>query len=475
MSGRADRHDRRRPVAAVAFGLVVGGTVTVLVTAATPAARAAGGDPRDADPRPPAAAVVASCTLPVTRLAAATDTDPAVMLGGLSDLCVERQSTSRWRAWAVTDRGPNGMVTVQGRPRRTLVAPSFAPRIVELAIDWDAAEPERVAVTVTGTTTLGDRDGQPLSGRPNGLDGDPAMVDPDGSRPIAPDPDGVDPEGLVRTRSGGWWLAEEYRPSLVAATADGAASCRLVPAGQSLEGAGMEVRDSLPEAYARRRDNRGFEALALAPDESRLFALVQSPLERRDGDAAHGTGVVRLLVLDPANGDVSAEHVYPLDDASNPGRRGRGKPADVKLCAMAAVGPAALIVLEQADGEARLVLADLARATDTLPRSRGGDEPALESLRDPEAAGIVPVAKTLLADLGPALAGMRSLAGLPGRKAEGLKIEGLAIADEWHLFLINDDDFGVREDAAAASARSCLWVLRLPRPLPGFSTLTAAP
>ena len=176
MSGRADCHDRRRPVAAVAFGLVV----SVAVAAATPSARAAGGDPGDADPRPPAAAVIASCTLPATRLAAATDTDPAVMLGGLSDLCVERQSTSRWRAWAVTDRGPNGMVTVQGRPRRTLIAPSFTPRIVEFAIDWDAAVPERVAVSVTGTTMLGDRDGQPLSGRPNGLDRDPAMVDPGG-------------------------------------------------------------------------------------------------------------------------------------------------------------------------------------------------------------------------------------------------------------------------------------------------------
>jgi len=426
---------------------------------------AGGGDQAGAEERL-AAEVVASCTLPAVTLAAATPAEPAVMLGGISDLCVERLEQGRWRAWAVTDRGPNGIITVDGNERRTLLAPSFAPCIVEFAIDWDARRPERISALVTGTTTLRDSAGEPLSGRPNGAAEDPRIVDPSGTRSIASDPDGVDTEGLVRTRSGACWLAEEYRPSLLAATSDGIVRHRFIPAGQTLAGAGMKVSDALPNTYAERRDNRGFEALAIAPDESRIFALVQSPLDRPDRETAARSGNVRLLVFDPASGTTVAEHVYRLGGPSKRRHRPKAGPTDGKLCAMAAVGPASLLVLEQAQGGiARLYLVEFESATDTLPRTQAGDDPPLESLDDLDDAGIASLRKTLLADLGPALDGMRSQAGLRGERAGGLKIEGLAVADERHVFLVNDDDFGVREDADSAPAHSCLWVVRLPRPM----------
>ena len=140
---------------------------------------------------------------------------------------------------------------------------------------------------------------------------------------------------------------------------------------------------------------------------------------------------------------------------------------------MAALGPTSLLVLEQAGGGmARLYLADLAVATDTLARTVAGDELPAEMLRDLDKADITPVAKTLLADLAPILDTMR--AGTADRGTDRrdepdeaergqLKLEGLAVADDQHVFLVNDDDFGIHEDADDdPPPRTCLWVVRLP-------------
>ena len=424
--------------------------------------------------------LVASCVIPRMMLAAPSGEEPAVMLGGISDLFVETGSirtgadagtAGRRRAWLVTDRGPNGTTHVKGREHRTLAAPSFAPRILEARIEWDARHPDRLAVELTGTVPLRDRTGAAVTGRPNGLADDPLIFDPQGRAAIAPDGDGVDTEGLVRTRDGGFWLAEEYRPSLLAADADGTLQKRFVPAGVALANAGTEVVDSLPAVYSERRDNRGFEALAISPDETRLFALMQSPLDGTDPAVVRELGNVRLVAFDPARGQTVGEYVYRLGDPEQKGyRKGRAAPDDGKLCAMAALGPTSLLVLEQAGGGvARLYLADLAVATDTLARTAAGTEPPVEMLRDLDKADITPVAKTLLADLAPILDDMR--AGTADRggvrrdvKTSGpLKLEGLAVADERHVFLVNDDDFGIHEDADDdPPARTCLWVVRLP-------------
>jgi hypothetical protein len=43
----------------------------------------------------------------------------------------------------------------------------------------------------------------------------------------------------------------------------------------------------------------------------------------------------------------------------------------------------------------------------------------------------------------------------------------LAVADEEHVLLVNDYDFGIHEDAADnPPPRTCLWVVRLARPVP---------
>lgn len=71
-------------------------------------------------------------------------------------------------------------------------------------------------------------------------------------------------------------------------------------------------------------------------------------------------------------------------------------------------------------------------------------------------------AKRLVADLGPLLPRFRADAGL-GADAP-LKLEGLALLDERHVALVNDDDFGIHA-RGAERPRSCLWVVRLARPV----------
>jgi hypothetical protein len=402
------------------------------------------------------------------HLPASTIGDSSCALGGMSDLCPEpadEQGTSL-RLWAVTDRGPNGTVKTSAGKRRTLLAPGFVPTIVAFELARDASGLPQ-AIAVAGTTPLIGRTGRQLSGRPNGIGNDEPILDAAGEREIAADHNGIDSEALVRLRDGSFWMAEEYRPSLLEVSAEGRVARRYVPRGHALPQADMEIVDVLPAEYGARRDNRGFEALAISPDESRLWALLQSPLDHPRPLAAKATGNVRLLTFDLHTKRPAAEHLYRLGDPAHPGYLSKGAPpADGKLCAMAAVGPDTLLVLEQSEeGIARLYHCSLAGASDTLGRS--ADAAPLEEIADLAAAGIVPVAKRLVADLAPLRP--RMIADVYGEavdpaKAE-LKLEGMAVVGPRHVAIVNDNDFGVH--TAGDPPRSCLWIVELPSPVMG--------
>jgi hypothetical protein len=392
-----------------------------------------------------------------------------VLLGGLSDLHPAGPLGSLIvpggvaTLWTITDRGPNGVVMVDGTNRRTLIDPAFVPSIAKLSLErGDSRRPS--TVTVERVVPLRGRCGRPLSGVPNGVAGDITIYDHSGMHPLPSDPDGVDPEGLVALPEGGFWLAEEYRPSLLRVTDEGAVVDRYVPAGCVLGEADATVVDSVPADYSARRDNRGFEALAMSPDGERLYALVQSPLTvgACGEGAAPGdrSGNVRVLVFDPAAGRPLAEHVYRLGDPEVPEFLvGGAPPKDGKLCAMASIDASTLLVLEQADGgECRLYRVDLTGATDTLDWSAASAaRPSLESVLDCPASGLVPVGKQLVADLRELRGAM--LADVRGSSdpTATLKLEGLALVDGRHVLLVNDNDF-----ALEGPARTCLWLVRLP-------------
>jgi hypothetical protein len=86
---------------------------------------------------------------------------------------------------------------------------------------------------------------------------------------------------------------------------------------------------------------------------------------------------------------------------------------------------------------------------------------------------VKPIKKTLVVDLASLLPSFASdiTAGQwqpeVGEKVAGLKLEGLAVLDNKHVILVNDNDFNVDSlfDDNEVKRRSCMWVLSLPQSL----------
>lgn len=382
--------------------------------------------------------------------------DGGFRLGGFSDL---GRGDEPGRLWAITDRGPNGLLAgKRGRSkdaRRTLPVPGFAPLLVELALVPPAAG-EVGTLHVVRTLPIKDAHGKPASGRPVGGGNQRPLLHPKTGAELPWDPLGLDPEGLVRLPDGRFWVAEEYVPSLLEIAADGTIRERFTPAGSG-------GRDVLPAAYARRRDNRGFESLTGSPDGGLLYCLLQSPIEG-DVERRRRPRNVRLLVFDVARRRPVAEHLYPLGRPADEGGDARGAAADGKVSAAAWVGPGRLLVLEHSDEDSRIYDVELARTTDTLaaPAQRVLD--AAEAL---EEAGVAPVRKTLCVDLKPLARQFQSAiepAAVAPMKPADLKFEGLAVLDGGRVAIVNDNDFDMGPDGGSPNKpprrRTCLWVLR---------------
>ena len=353
--------------------------------------------------------------------------------GGLSSLQVVPGTGNR-RFLSISDRGPNGQ-PAPASGGRTFPSPSFAPTIYELQADDDGrlgvlsrtqirvpgTDPLRVnqsaifpgdKSTITGfrnLAALGLDDNMYLQTGDNSI-GNPPPANPPGFQPT--DPYGLDTEGLQRDpRDGSYWLSDEYRPSIVHLDRSGVMLQRIAPAGTGQQdtdssttttplssfygGSGQPTLDeSLPAEWKARRQNRGLEGLALSPDGTKLYAMMQNPLDTRNntdidpntsgtqdlyktfgyGDSNGTTGGrcdgvapgpenttspvssstnlyrnVRIVALDISNPSapaVTGEYIYRLDSKSTSDTtiQGRQRVSDI-----AWAGPGKLLVDEHDD------------------------------------------------------------------------------------------------------------------------------
>jgi hypothetical protein len=362
--------------------------------------------------------------------------------------------------YALTDRGPNidcsasekiaGMPTAAAcggdEKAKLFPRPDFVPSIVKLKLNQDGT------FATTAWIPLKDAAGKPITGLSNPLKAakTEAAYDKDGKQ-LPFDPNGLDTEGLVRLKDGTFWIGEEYGPSLVHVAADGKIIERLVPAGLEgdLSGATYKITGALPAILMRRQLNRGIEGIALAPDESALYTIVQNPLANPDADAYKKAVATRILKLDLKTRQVVGEYVYTLDPAESFKNDQSDKQSDVRISELTAVGTDRLIVLERIAKTTKLHAIDLSAATNIL--GTGWDKaetaPSLEQLSgaDLAANGITPVSKKLWLD-------SSDHAELPE------KIEGVAIIGGKQLVLINDDDFGIE------GAKTRIVRITMPRP-----------
>ncbi|WP_129141116.1 esterase-like activity of phytase family protein [Modicisalibacter coralii] len=381
-------------------------------------------------------------TLGYASSATHRDGDPADLVYALTDRGPNIHCDDSGKVVGVADfcKGPQGV----DNDGKIFPMPGFTPQITAIRLGADADG--HLTARVERRIDLKDSQGQPISGIGNPLTVTDTENGYDAHGTQLPlDPEGLDPEGLVRLADGSFWLSEEYGPSLVHAAADGTILQRVVPDNEvdDLKAANYPLAGELPTILSRRKLNRGAESLALSPDGRTLYFAMQSPLANPDKAAYKTSRNVRLFAVDLDDqgrfAGVAHEYLYRLDtpDTFHDADSGRGdanaKQSSVKVSEMSILPDGRLIVLERVSKTTKLYRIDASAATDLL----GGEydaldtRPTLAQVDDPASVGIVPVAKQLVFD---------SLTDAP---ALASKIEGVAVLDATHLLLANDNDFGI--------------------------------
>ncbi|WP_310485789.1 esterase-like activity of phytase family protein [Chamaesiphon sp. VAR_48_metabat_403] len=384
-----------------------------------------------------------------------------IFLGGFSGLYFQGiAANGNLKFITHTDRGPNGDPTGANRP---FFLPNFQPEIVSFELNRTSGE-----IDITKRTGLFRADGKtPLTGLPNlqaGANGlaytDEIGVDLDG-KVLAKDPLGADVEGIVIGSDGNYWLVDEYRPAIYQFDTNGKLLDRFIPKGTAIAPttdfpAGTFGTEVLPEVYAQRRSNRGFEAIAI--EGTKLYAFIQSPIDNPDnaGDTvSRASRTVRILEFDTATKAVTGEYLYLLDDIT-----GTGNAKTDKLGDAVSLGGGKFAVVERDDlattaSNKLIYQIDLAAATNinnpanfTLPAGK-----TIEQLTPAEltTAKIAPVSKSLIANA--------AQLGYTGVE----KLEGLALVAPNTLALINDNDFNV---VAGSKVPEKLGLLELAKDLP---------
>jgi hypothetical protein len=313
--------------------------------------------------------------------------------------------------WVLSDRGPNADgPSIQNADSKLFPIQSYAPLIGTLTVSGHEG-----SLSDLHPLTMKNH---PLKGLPHpegSLGATHEVPIDDRLHRLPSDPDGIDPEAITYDGKD-LWIAEEYGPALFRVDPNTGAVLQRLGPGQGL-----------PEIYAHRRNNRGFEALAYDPDRKTLNAVLQSNMDKE-------APFIRWLEWDPSK-ELTREYAYPI--ALNDYKK--GDPGEAKLGDMTSLGQGQFVVIEEGkdpEGHDRhwLMLIDLKGASDI----HGKD--GLESLSHAPApssamTAIQPLTKLRLLDLDQA-----------GWTLE--KTEGLARIDEHTLALTNDNDFGMESRLA---------------------------
>jgi len=371
----------------------------------------------------------------------------AIALGGFSGLAFEGidPATGRYKFATHTDRGPNAEPSGILRP---FLLPQFTPEVVRFELD-----PSSGQLFLTQRIPLRDAAGAPLSGLPNtAINANPntpyndeAPVDLLGNA-LPLDPLGADLEGLVFAADGSFWMCDEYRPALYHFSPEGVLLHRYVPIGTAAAAGaapGAFGEEVLPAVLGQRRQNRGFEAIAL--DGGRVYAFVQSPLRNPPtlgNSALNNHRNIRIVEFHPDT-LATRQFLYVMD---NPDLGGDGNTRADKIGDAVALGNGEFLVIERDDDriqtdppaaiEKKIYQFNLAGATPLAPDQDGligstGKTVDQMTVAELVANGIRPVEKVLFADLN--VAGYNQVE----------KVEGLAVINPWTIAVINDNDFGV--------------------------------
>lgn len=343
--------------------------------------------------------------------------------------------------YTVSDRGPNFTCDDEGQeitgltPEKMCNAtkggriyplPNYVPSIFSVELMPDHT------FRIVDIVGLKDRNGKPLTGIVNPLT--VASTDiPFGAtgKRLPQDPNGVDLEGIVRLQDGTYWLSDENSPGIIHVAADGRVIKRLVPAGTEgdYKDTQYDIDPSLPAILAKRQGNRGIESIAMSPDETFLYFMVQNPLANPNNATYRSANNTRVFKMERASGKLVGEYVYVL---AEPKVFKAKSQSTLRISEMSALGADRLLVLERTDTITHIYEISLAGATNILGTKWDdlATSPTLEANKAAVEIGITPTTKTLRFD---------------STKVEEapIKLEGIAMMADGSMLLINDDDFGI--------------------------------
>jgi len=353
--------------------------------------------------------------------------------------------------WTVSDRGVNvdaANANVAGcRPTYDKIYgfPTYAPKIHRVKLEGDSV---RVLQTIAikrpnGTTATGIINptgfGSTLAELPSidtvqscGVSNANFLA-----KTVAKDAWGIDSEGIAVDKDGNFWICEEGGPTIWKVGKDGVVIARYTPYA-NLDG--HESQDILIDpVFANRKNNRGFEGIAIAPN-GKVYAIIQSPILFPDKNVGESSRVHRILEIDPTTNSTRML-VYLNDGVIGSSGSNQIRLRDWKIGDMVAVNNNEFLVLEAAargtSDVKRLYKINITNATAvTGGIDYSSNTKSLEALvgttsNDLSANSIVPVEKTLVMDL---------LAN--GWPSVLDKAEGIAIINDSTIAISNDNDYG---------------------------------
>ena len=249
---------------------------------------------------------------------------------------------------------------------------------------------------------------------------------------VAKDVWGIDAEGLVVDKDGNFWICEEGGPTIWKLNPNGVVLKRYTPYANLF---GAQPEDVLIDScFKYRKNNRGFEGIALAPN-GKIYAIIQSPILYPNKTVGEGTRVHRILEIDPAT-NAQRMIVYLNDGIIGASGSNQIRLRDWKIGDMAAINDSTFLVLEAAlrgtTDIKKVYTININGATSVNSGLYSGV--TLEALVDSSGLAnnsIKPVKKKLFMNL---------LSNSWPAILE--KAEGLAIINDSTIAICNDNDYG---------------------------------
>jgi hypothetical protein len=246
--------------------------------------------------------------------------------------------------------------------------------------------------------------------------------------------DRLDPEGIRVAPDGTFYVSDEYGPYIFQFNRQGHLLRRIeLPSKFAIANPSSDPNAELLGNTAGRQANRGMEGLAISPDGSTLFGIMQNALLQDHGLNPPSTDRLglnnRILKVDLATGE-TREYVYVLDAIN----RGQG------VCEILAINDHEFLVIER-DNRSNLQSPPQAPTRKTIYKidlTGATDVSGIESLpAGALPAGVTPVSKSLFINL---LDANLNLSATIPEKIEGLSW-GPDLPDGRHvLYVISDND-----------------------------------